>query len=79
MGSKKREPMQFAPPTSVNGAQREAEPPAEPEPMVKLGVMIYKSLNKRLNLEAANREVKKQDLVNEILTRHFAVQDEEAS
>jgi hypothetical protein len=54
-------------------------PPAEPEPMVKLGVMIYKSLNKRLNLEAANREVKKQDLVNEILARHFAGQDEEAS
>jgi hypothetical protein len=39
--------------------------------------MIYKSLNKRLNLEAANREVKKQDLVNEILARHFAGQDEE--
>jgi hypothetical protein len=47
--------------------------------MVKLGVMIYKSLNKRLNLEAANREVKKQDLVNEILSSYFAVQDEEGS
>jgi len=47
--------------------------------MVKLGVMIYKSLNKRLNLEAANREVKKQDLVNEILASYFAVQDEEGS
>jgi len=47
--------------------------------MVKLGVMIYKSLNKRLNLEAANREVKKQDLVNEILSSYFEVQDEEGS
>jgi len=56
-----------------------AEPPAEPEPMVKLGVMIYKSLNKRLNLEAANREVKKQDLVNDILASYFAVQDEEGA
>jgi hypothetical protein len=47
--------------------------------MVKLGVMIYKSLNKRLNLEAANREVKKQDLVNEILARYFDTQDEEGA
>jgi len=47
--------------------------------MVKLGVMIYKSLNKRLNLEAANREVKKQDLVNEILARYFDMQDAEDS
>jgi len=47
--------------------------------MVKLGVMIYKSLNKRLNLEAANREVKKQDLVNEILAHYFDTQDEEDS
>ena len=79
MAIKKREPMQFAPPTPVHGAMLMSEPPAEPEPMVKLGVMIYKSLNKRLNLEAANREVKKQDLVNEILVRYFAVQDEEGS
>jgi len=42
-------------------------------------VMIYKSLNKRLNLEAANREVKKQDLVNEILARYFDAQDEEGA
>jgi len=47
--------------------------------MVKLGVMIYKSLNKQLNLEAANREVKKQDLVNEILASYFAGQDEEGA
>ena len=79
MVSKKREPMQFAPPIAVQEATLLSEPPAEPEPMVKLGVMIYKSLNKRLNLEAANREVKKQDLVNEILAHHFAGQDEEAS
>ena len=79
MGSKKREPMQFAPPTPVNGVTLEAEPPAEPEPMVKLGVMIYKSLNKRLNLEAAAREVKKQDLVNEILASYFDAQDEEGA
>jgi len=79
MAFKKREPMQFAPPTPVNGAALIAEPPVEPEPMVKLGVMIYKSLNKRLNLEAANREVKKQDLVNDILASYFAVQDEEGA
>jgi len=79
MALKKREPMQFAPPTPVNGEALVSEPPADPEPMVKLGVMIYKSLNKRLNLEAANREVKKQDLVNEILSSYFAVQDEEGS
>jgi hypothetical protein len=79
MGIKKREPMQFAPLAPVNGVPLGAEPPAEPEPMVKLGVMIYKSLNKRLNLEAANREVKKQDLVNEILARYFDGQDEEGS
>ena len=79
MALKKREPMQFAPPTPGNGVALIAEPPAEPEPMVKLGVMIYKSLNKQLNLEAANREVKKQDLVNAILMRYFAVQDEEES
>ena len=79
MGSKKREPMQFAPPTHINGATLGAEPLAEPEPMVKLGVMIYKSLNKRLNLEAAAREVKKQDLVNEILASYFDAQDEEES
>ena len=78
MAIKKREPMQFAPPTPVHGAMLMSEPPAEPEPMVKLGVMIYKSLNKQLNLEAANREVKKQDLVNEILMSYFAVQDEES-
>ena len=77
MALKKREPMQFAPPTPVHGAALISESPTEPEPMVKLGVMIYKSLNKQLNLEAANREVKKQDLVNEILARHFAGQDEE--
>lgn len=77
MASKKREPMQFAPSPSANGTTLEAEPPAEPEPMVKLGVMIYKSLNKQLNLEAANREVKKQDLVNEILARYFDAQDKE--
>jgi hypothetical protein len=79
MAIKKREPMQFAPPTAINGATLGVERPAEPEPMVKLGVMIYKSLNKRLNLEAANREVKKQDLVNEILARYFDAQDEEGS
>ena len=79
MAFKKREPMQFAPPTPVNGGVLISEPPADPEPMVKLGVMIYKSLNKRLNLEAANREVKKQDLVNEILSSYFAVQDEEGA
>ena len=79
MVSKKREPMQFAPPIPVQETTLLSEPPAESEPMVKLGVMIYKSLNKRLNLEAANREVKKQDLVNEILARHFAEQVEEAS
>ena len=79
MASKKREPMQFAPPIPVHEATLLSAPPAEPESMVKLGVMIYKSLNKRLNLEAANREVKKQDLVNEILVRYFAVQDEEGS
>ena len=79
MGSKKREPMQFAPPAPINGATLEAEPLAEPEPMVKLGVMIYKSLNKRLNLEAAAREVKKQDLVNEILASYFDAQDEEGT
>ena len=79
MAIKKREPMQFAPPTLVNGATLGTEPSAEPEAMVKLGVMIYKSLNKRLNLEAANREVKKQDLVNEILARYFDIQDVEGS
>jgi hypothetical protein len=79
MASNKREPMQFAPPTPGPGAQLVSEPPAEPEPMVKLGVMIYKSLNKRLNLAAANREVKKQDLVNEILASYFAAQDEAGS
>jgi hypothetical protein len=79
MAIKKREPMQFAPPTAINGATLGVERSAEPEPMVKLGVMIYKSLNKRLNLEAANREVKKQDLVNEILARYFDAQDEEGS
>jgi hypothetical protein len=79
MAIKKREPMQFAPPTPVNGATLGTEPSAEPEAMVKLGVMIYKSLNKRLNLEAANREVKKQDLVNEILAHYFDTQDEEDS
>ena len=79
MAIKKREPMQFAPPTPINGAMLGTEPPAEPEAMVKLGVMIYKSLNKRLNLEAANREVKKQDLVNEILARYFDMQDAEDS
>jgi hypothetical protein len=79
MAIKKREPMQFAPPIPVNGAILRTESSAEPEPMVKLGVMIYKSLNKRLNLEAANREVKKQDLVNEILARYFDAQDEEGS
>jgi hypothetical protein len=77
MALKKREPMQFAPPTPVNGGGLISAPPSDPEPMVKLGVMIYKSLNKRLNLEAANREVKKQDLVNEILSSYFEVQDEE--
>ena len=76
---KKREPMQFAPPTPVHGGALISEAPSDPEPMVKLGVMIYKSLNKRLNLEAANREVKKQDLVNEILSSYFEVQDEEGS
>jgi len=79
MAFKKREPMQFAPPTPVNGATLGTESSAEPEAMVKLGVMIYKSLNKRLNLEAANREVKKQDLGNEILTRYFDMQDAEDS
>jgi hypothetical protein len=79
MALKKREPMQFAPPTPVHGGGLISEAPADPEPMVKLGVMIYKSLNKRLNLEAANREVKKQDLVNEILSSYFEVQDEEGS
>jgi hypothetical protein len=47
--------------------------------MVKLGVMIYKSLNKRLNLEAAAREVKKQDLVNAILASYFDAQNEEGA
>ena len=79
MAIKKREPMQFAPPTPFNGAALGTEPSAESEAMVKLGVMIYKSLNKRLNLEAANREVKKQDLVNEILARYFDTQDEEGA
>ena len=79
MGSKKREPMQFAPPTPLNGATLGTEPSAEPEAMVKLGVMIYKSLNKRLNLEAAAREVKKQDLVNEILASYFDTQGEEGA
>ena len=40
MALKKREPMQFAPPTPVNGGALISEPPADPEPMVKLGVMI---------------------------------------
>ena len=44
MALKKREPMQFAPPTPVNGGALISEPPTDPEPMVKLGVMIYKSL-----------------------------------
>ena len=79
MALKKREPMQFAPPVPVHGAALISEPPTEPEPMVKLGVMIYKSLNKQLNLEAANREVKQQDLVNEILASYFAGQDEEGA
>ena len=79
MALKKREPMQFAPPTPVHGGGLISEVPADPEPMVKLGVMIYKSLNKQLNLEAANREVKKQDLVNEILASYFAGQDEEGA
>jgi len=79
MALRKREPMQFAPPTPMNGGALTSEPPAESEPMVKLGVMIYKSLNKRLNLEAANREVKKQDLVNEILASYFVLRDEEGA
>ena len=79
MAIKKREPMQFAPPIPIHEATLISEPSAEPEPMVKLGVMIYKSLNKQLNLEAANREVKKQDLVNEILASYFAGQDEEGA
>jgi hypothetical protein len=58
MALKKREPMQFAPPSPCEWGGLISEPPSDPEPMVKLGVMIYKSLNKRLNLEAANREVK---------------------
>ena len=37
MALKKREPMQFAPPTPVHGGGLISEVPADPEPMVKLG------------------------------------------
>ena len=46
-----------------------------PEPMVKLGVSIPKSLNQQLNLQAVQREMKKQELVAEILRTHFAQDD----
>jgi len=42
---------------------------------VKLGVKIPKTINQQLNVEAARREMKKQELVAEILRAHFA-QDE---
>jgi hypothetical protein len=61
-----RPAMQFpTPPTP-------AAPAVAEETLVKLGTMITKRLNRLLNLECAERDIKKQDLMHEILEAHYA-------
>ncbi len=73
--TKKREPMRFAPSEPAAATTAEVSV-AEPEPMVKVGYTIPKRLYKRLSVEAARREMRKQDLVREIFDAYFMGRDE---